>query len=58
LEYLIFLREIILKTKDYASVFKPNFAYFESLGFSGMEVLRELMDYTSWDSCDWGRKEV
>ena len=38
-----FLSEIVSKTKDYAAVFKPNFAYFESLGFSGMEVLSELI---------------
>ena len=38
-----FLSEIISKTKDYAAAFKPNLAYFESLGFSGMEVLSELI---------------
>ena len=41
---LDFLWQIVDKTKNYAAVFKPNFAYFESLGVSGMEVLRELIN--------------
>jgi len=41
---LDFLDQIVEKTKNYAAVFKPNFAYFESLGVSGMEVLREIID--------------
>jgi len=41
---LNFLDQIVSITKDYAAVFKPNFAYFESLGVSGMEVLGELIN--------------
>ncbi|MFL2744565.1 MAG: orotidine-5'-phosphate decarboxylase [bacterium] len=40
---LEFLLEIVDETKAYAVVFKPNFAYFEALGASGMEVLQELI---------------
>jgi len=40
---LEFLTQIVDKTKEYAAVFKPNFAYFESLGVPGMEVLMELI---------------
>ena len=40
---LEFLLKIVDETKTYAAVFKPNFAYFEILGASGMEVLQELI---------------
>ena len=40
---LEFLLMIVDKTKAHAAVFKPNFAYFEILGASGMEVLQELI---------------
>ena len=40
---LEFLLYIVNETKDHAAVFKPNFAYFEALGPSGMEVLLELI---------------
>ena len=40
---LEFLLMIVEKTKAHAAVFKPNFAYFEVLGVSGMEVLQELI---------------
>jgi len=40
---LEFLLKIVDETKAYAAVFKPNFAYFEILGASGMEVLQELI---------------
>jgi orotidine-5'-phosphate decarboxylase len=40
---LEFLLEIVEETQAYAAVFKPNFAYFETLGPSGMEVLHELI---------------
>ena len=35
--------QIVNETKDHVAVFKPNFAYFEALGPSGMEVLQELI---------------
>jgi len=38
-----FLSKIVDYTSDHAAVFKPNFAYFESLGIPGMEVLLELI---------------
>ena len=38
-----FLAKIVDYTSDHAAVFKPNFAYFESLGVPGMEVLLELI---------------
>ena len=41
---LDFLDQIVDKTKNYAAAFKLNFAYFESLGVAGMEVLRELIN--------------
>ena len=41
---LDFLDQIVEKTKNYAAAFKPNFAYFESLGISGLEVLQETID--------------
>ena len=40
---LEFLLMIVGETKDYVAVFKPNFAYFEVLGASGVEVLKELI---------------
>jgi len=40
---LEFLLQIVNETKDHVAVFKPNFAYFEALGPSGMEVLQELI---------------
>ena len=40
---LEFLLKIVDETKAHAAVFKPNFAYFEVLGTSGIEVLQELI---------------
>ena len=40
---LEFLLNIVNQTKDYAAAYKPNFAYFEALGISGLEVLHELI---------------
>ena len=40
---LEFLLNIVKQTKDYAAVYKPNFAYFEALGSSGLGVLQELI---------------
>ena len=40
---LEFLLRIVNETKDYAVVYKPNFAYFEALGAPGIEVLQELV---------------
>ncbi len=40
---LDFLLKSVNQTKDYAAAFKPNFAYFEALGISGLEVLQELI---------------
>ena len=38
-----FLLNIVKQTKDYAAAYKPNFAYFEALGISGLDVLKELI---------------
>ena len=38
-----FLLNIVKQTKDYAAAYKPNFAYFEALGISGLEVLQQLI---------------
>ena len=38
-----FLLNIVKQTKDYAAAYKPNFAYFEALGISGLDVLQELI---------------
>ncbi|MBC8258348.1 MAG: orotidine-5'-phosphate decarboxylase [SAR324 cluster bacterium] len=40
---LVFLQEIVKKTQDSAAAFKPNFAFFEALGPTGMEVLQEII---------------
>ncbi|MBG56523.1 MAG: orotidine-5'-phosphate decarboxylase [Deltaproteobacteria bacterium] len=40
---LEFLLNIVEQTKDYAAAYKPNFAYFEALGISGLDILRELI---------------
>tara|TARA_B100000686_G_scaffold263902_1_gene277765 strand:+ start:222 stop:1022 length:801 start_codon:yes stop_codon:yes gene_type:complete len=40
---LEFLLNIVKQTKDYAAAYKPNFAYFEALGISGLDVLQELI---------------
>ena len=40
---LEFLCQIIDKTINHAAVFKLNFAFFESLGILGIEVLQELI---------------
>jgi len=39
---LTFCRAIIETTKDLAAAYKPNMAFFESLGTTGMEVLESL----------------
>ena len=38
-----FLLNIVKQTKDYAAAYKTNFAYFEALGISGLDVLQELI---------------
>ena len=40
---LEFLLNIVKQTKDYAAAYKPNFAFFEALGISGLDVLQELI---------------
>ena len=40
---LEFLLNIVKQTKDYAAAYKLNFAYFEALGISGLDVLQELI---------------
>ncbi len=40
---LEFLLNIVKQTKDYVAAYKPNFAYFEALGISGLDVLCELI---------------
>ncbi len=37
-----FLREVISQTAPHAAAFKPNAAYFEALGWQGMQLLEEL----------------
>jgi orotidine-5'-phosphate decarboxylase len=38
-----FLREIIAATHDLCIAFKPNLAFFEALGITGMQTLKEVM---------------
>ena len=40
---LEFLLNIVKETKDYAAAYKTNFAYFEAIGISGLDVLQELI---------------
>lgn len=38
-----FLSRVIEETSDYAAAFKPNMAYFEAMGISGIKVLEEIL---------------
>jgi len=38
-----FLTEIIEETKDLACAYKPNFAFFEAMGLSGMQTMLEAL---------------
>lgn len=38
-----FLTQVIEETADYAAAFKPNMAYFEAMGISGIRVLEEIL---------------
>lgn len=38
-----FCQEIIAATSPYASIYKPNIAFFESLGVQGMQVFAEVI---------------
>ncbi|MES2980766.1 MAG: orotidine-5'-phosphate decarboxylase [Verrucomicrobiota bacterium] len=38
-----FLSRVIQETCDYAAAFKPNMAYFEAMGISGIRVLEEIL---------------
>lgn len=47
-----FNRRIIDSTNDIASVYKPNFAFYEAYGSDGLRALRLTLDYLSQlDSC-------
>src|SRR4051812_40264911 len=37
-----FIRDVVEQTAPYAAAFKPNAAYFEALGWQGMELLEDL----------------
>ncbi len=37
-----FIQDVIAQTAPYAAAFKPNAAYFEALGWQGMQLLEEL----------------
>ncbi|HUO57321.1 MAG TPA: orotidine-5'-phosphate decarboxylase [bacterium] len=47
---LRFCRSIVEATKDYAAAYKPNLAFFESLGAQGFEVLERLRQSIPQDS--------
>lgn len=38
------IREVIVQTAPYTAAYKPNAAYFEALGWQGMQLLEELRD--------------
>jgi orotidine-5'-phosphate decarboxylase len=38
-----FLSRVIEETAEYAAAFKPNMAYFEAMGISGIRVLEEIL---------------
>ena len=38
-----FLTRVIAETAEYAAAFKPNMAYFEAMGISGIRVLEEIL---------------
>jgi orotidine-5'-phosphate decarboxylase len=38
-----FLSRVIEETTDFAAAFKPNMAYFEAMGISGIRVLEEIL---------------
>jgi orotidine-5'-phosphate decarboxylase len=44
-----FCSEIVEATSDYAAAFKPNMAFFESIGVEGMHVLREVLEHVKRD---------
>jgi orotidine-5'-phosphate decarboxylase len=45
----IFLHEIIESTKDYCIAYKPNTAFFESMGTGGWDLLYELSEFIGKD---------
>jgi len=38
-----FLKQVVAETAEYAAAFKPNMAYFESMGIAGIRLLEELL---------------
>ena len=44
-----FNKQIIDATKDYCVAYKPNLAFYESLGVKGWESLQKTMDYIPGD---------
>ncbi|MEO0787130.1 MAG: orotidine-5'-phosphate decarboxylase [Bacteroidota bacterium] len=48
-DVLTFNRAIIDATRDYCVAYKPNSAFYESLGLEGMEILAETIEYIGSD---------
>lgn len=44
-----FCAEIVEATSDHAAAFKPNIAFFESIGREGMHVLAEVLEHVKID---------
>ena len=44
-----FNKQIIDATKDYCVAYKPNLAFYESLGVKGWESLQKTMEYIPSD---------
>jgi orotidine-5'-phosphate decarboxylase len=44
-----FCAEIVEATSDHAAAFKPNIAFFESIGVEGMHVLSEVLQHVKRD---------
>jgi orotidine-5'-phosphate decarboxylase len=44
-----FLRKVIEETAEYAAAYKPNSAYFESLGSDGVAVLEQVIEFVPED---------
>lgn len=44
-----FCTKVVDVTKDHCAAYKPNLAFFESLGKKGLKVLKEVIDYIPSD---------
>ena len=42
---LAFLKGVIKQTQDVVSCYKPNIAFFESMGIQGMKILKQVLSY-------------